>query len=143
MTVGAIPKQDVEQWLEIAKDKRFNKAYTDLTSISQMKEMLTYLQEHDFKTYIVSREGVGLCSACGSRSLCVDPARADQLGKALKYNYSYNDGKADENKDSSILTIDDKAERSLQHSAYYQKKPILAVGNPDGDHDDAMGNEPT
>ncbi|MEZ8349167.1 HAD family hydrolase, partial [Vibrio splendidus] len=123
-------QQDVEQWLAVAKDKRFNKAYTDLT-YQPMKEMLTYLQEHDFKTYIVSGGGVDFMRAWAPEAYNIPPEQI--IGSALKYNYSYNDGKPTVTKDSSILTIDDKAGKVTNIQHIIGKKPILAVGNSDGD----------
>lgn len=123
-------QQDVEKWLEIAKDGRFNKAYTDLT-YQPMKEMLTYLQEHDFKTYIVSGGGVDFMRAWAPQAYNIPTEQI--IGSALKYNYSYNDGKPTVTKDSSILTIDDKAGKVTNIQHIIGKKPILAVGNSDGD----------
>ena len=124
-------QQDVKQWLAVAKDGRFNKAYTDLT-YQPMKEMLTYLQEHDFKTYIVSGEvALTLCERGLQQAYNIPTEQI--IGSALKYNYSYNDGKPTVTKDSSILTIDDKAGKVTNIQHIIGKKPILAVGNSDGD----------
>ena len=123
-------QQDVKQWLAVAKDKRFNKAYTDLT-YQPMKEMLTYLQDHNFKTYIVSGGGVDFMRAWAPQAYNIPTEQI--IGSALKYNYSYNDGKPTVTKDSSILTIDDKAGKVTNIQHIIGKKPILAVGNSDGD----------
>ncbi len=123
-------QQDVAQWLAAAKDERFNKAYTDLT-YQPMKEMLTYLQNHDFKTYIVSGGGVDFMRAWAPQAYNIPTQQI--IGSALKYNYSYNDGKPTVTKDSSILTIDDKAGKVTNIQHIIGKKPILAVGNSDGD----------
>ncbi|MEC6796426.1 HAD family hydrolase [Photobacterium sp. S4TG1] len=123
-------QQEVKQWLKVAKDKRFNEAYTALT-YQPMKEMLTYLQLHDFKTYIVSGGGVDFMRAWAPQVYNVPSEQI--IGSALKYNYNYNDGKPTVTKDASILTIDDKAGKVTNIQHIIGKKPILAVGNSDGD----------
>jgi len=123
-------QQDVDEWLAAAKDERFNKAYTELT-YQPMKEMLTYLQDNNFKTYIVSGGGVDFMRVWAPEAYNIPTEQI--IGSALKYNYSYNDGKPTVTKDSSILTIDDKAGKVSNIQHIIGKKPILAVGNSDGD----------
>tara|TARA_Y100001956_G_scaffold19251_1_gene18856 strand:- start:597 stop:1592 length:996 start_codon:yes stop_codon:yes gene_type:complete len=129
MTVEQYQK-DVDQWLAVAKDERFDKAYTELT-YQPMKEMLTYLQDNNFKTYIVSGGGVDFMRVWAPEAYNIPTEQI--IGSALKYNYSYNDGKPTVVKDSSILTIDDKAGKVSNIQHIIGKKPILAVGNSDGD----------
>lgn len=129
MTVEQFSK-DVEQWLATAKDERFKKEYTALT-YKPMKEMLAYLQNNDFKTYIVSGGGVDFMRVWAPEAYNVP---AEQfIGSALKYKYSYNDGNPTVTKDSSILTIDDKEGKVSNIQQIIGKKPILAIGNSDGD----------
>lgn len=129
MTVEQYQK-DVDQWLAVAKDERFDKAYTELT-YQPMKEMLTYLQDNNFKTYIVSGGGVDFMRVWAPEAYNIPTEQI--IGSALKYNYSYNAGKPTVVKDSSILTIDDKAGKVSNIQHIIGKKPILAVGNSDGD----------
>lgn len=121
----------VAQWLSVAKDERFNKEYTALT-YKPMKEMLSYLQDNDFKTYIVSGGGVDFMRVWATDVYNIPSEQI--IGSALKYNYNYNDGNPTVTKDSSILTIDDKAGKVSNIQHIIGKKPILAVGNSDGDH---------
>ncbi|WP_114764597.1 HAD family hydrolase [Vibrio rhodolitus] len=121
----------VANWIAAAKDPRFEKAYTELT-YQPMKEMLAYLQANDFKTYIVSGGGVDFMRAWAPEVYNIP---AEQIiGSALKYQYDYNDGQPQVIKLGEILTIDDKAGKveNIQH--IIGKKPVLAVGNSDGDH---------
>ncbi|MCW0469447.1 HAD family hydrolase [Vibrio chagasii] len=55
-----------------------------------MKEMLIYLQEHDFKTYIVSGGGVDFMRVWAPDAYTSRQNRSSVAH--LKYNYSYNDG---------------------------------------------------
>ncbi|OLQ92112.1 haloacid dehalogenase [Vibrio panuliri] len=124
-------QQSVASWLETAKDPRFQKAYTDLTYLP-MKEMLNYLQQHGFKTYIVSGGGVDYMRTWAPEIYNIPQEQI--IGSALKYQYNYNDGEPQVVKLGEILTIDDKAGKveNIQH--IIGKKPVLAVGNSDGDH---------
>ena len=47
----------VKDWLATAKHPRFNRPYTDLV-YQPMLELIKYLQENDFKTFIVSGGGI-------------------------------------------------------------------------------------
>ncbi|OZS43419.1 HAD family hydrolase [Photobacterium sanguinicancri] len=124
-------QQTVDQWLTTAKDKRFNKAYTELT-YKPMREMLTYLQANDFKTYIVSGGGVDFMRAWAPEVYNIP---AEQIiGSALKYQYAYNNGQPTITKMGEILTIDDKGGKPENIQHIIGKKPVLAVGNSDGDH---------
>lgn len=121
----------VAQWLNTAKDPRFGKMYTELTYLP-MKEMLIYLQENNFKTYIVSGGGVDFMRVWATDVYNIPNEQI--IGSALKYKYEYNDGDPVVIKQGEILTIDDKAGKveNIQH--IIGKKPVLAVGNSDGDH---------
>ncbi|OAN13292.1 haloacid dehalogenase [Photobacterium jeanii] len=124
-------QQTVAQWLTTAKDQRFNKAYTELT-YKPMREMLAYLQAHDFKTYIVSGGGVDFMRVWAPDIYNIP---AEQIiGSALKYEYNFNDGQPTITKQGEILTIDDKAGKPENIQHIIGKKPVLAVGNSDGDH---------
>ena len=129
MTVEAY-QETVAKWLEAAKDPRFNKAYTDLT-YKPMKEMLAFLQDNDFKTYIVSGGGVDFMRVWAPQAYNIPDEQI--IGSAFKYKYAYNDGKPTIIKQGEILTIDDKAGKAENIAYIIGKKPILAVGNSDGD----------
>ncbi|WP_045497222.1 HAD family hydrolase [Vibrio hyugaensis] len=130
MTVEEYQKK-VAEWLKAAKDPRFGKAYTELT-YKPMREMVTYLQEHGFKTYIVSGGGVDFMRVWAPEVYGIPEEQI--IGSALKYKYDYNNGNPTVTKLGEILTIDDKAGKveNIQH--IIGKKPVLAIGNSDGDH---------
>ncbi|WP_196333974.1 HAD family hydrolase, partial [Vibrio harveyi] len=90
------------------------------------------LQEHGFKTYIVSGGGVDFMRVWAPEVYGIPEEQI--IGSALKYKYDYNDGKPTVTKLGEILTIDDKAGKveNIQH--IIGKKPVLAIGNSDGDH---------
>ncbi|EJC1446497.1 haloacid dehalogenase-like hydrolase [Vibrio parahaemolyticus] len=123
-------QQSVEQWLAAAKDKRFGKAYNDLT-FKPMREMLTYLQENNFKTYIVSGGGVDFMRVWAPEAYNIPEEQI--IGSALKYEYSFNDGQPKVMKLGELLTLDDKEVKVENIQYIVGKKPVLAVGNSDGD----------
>lgn len=120
----------VANWLKAAKDPRFKQAYTDLT-YQPMKELLSYLQAHDFKTYIVSGGGVDFMRVWAPRAYNIPSEQI--IGSALKYQYQYHDGNPRVMKLGEILTIDDKAGKVENIQYIIGKKPVLAIGNSDGD----------
>ncbi|WP_375322262.1 HAD family hydrolase [Aliivibrio logei] len=123
-------EQTVTQWLKVAKDPHFDTAYTELT-YKPMREMITYLQDNGFKTYIVSGGGVDFMRAWAPEVYGIPEEQI--IGSALKYKYDYNNGNPTVTKQGEILTIDDKAGKveNIQH--IIGKKPVLAIGNSDGD----------
>lgn len=96
-----------------------------------MREMVTYLQDHGFKTYIVSGGGVDFMRAWAPEVYGIPEEQI--IGSALKYKYDYNNGNPTVTKQGELLTIDDKAGKveNIQH--IIGKKPVLAIGNSDGD----------
>ncbi|GAM64110.1 nonspecific acid phosphatase precursor [Vibrio ishigakensis] len=123
-------QETVKQWLSVARDPRFNKEYTALT-YKPMKEMLLYLQENDFKTYIVSGGGVDFMRAWAPEVYNVPSEQI--IGSALRYEYQYNEGNPAVIKKDAVLTIDDKEGKVTNIQHIIGKKPVLAVGNSDGD----------
>ena len=123
-------EETVTQWLTVAKDPHFKKAYTELT-YKPMREMVTYLQDHGFKTYIVSGGGVDFMRAWAPEVYGIPEEQI--IGSALKYKYDYNNGNPTVIKQPQILTIDDKAGKVENIQQIIGKKPVLAIGNSDGD----------
>lgn len=115
-------------WLSTATHERFKARYSELTYVP-MVELVHYLQDHDFKVYIVSGGSTAFIRTFSKQLYNIEPENV--IGSLLKVNYNeasqkmetlpelffFNDGKI-------------KAEAIFQ---FVGKKPILAFGNSDGD----------
>lgn len=129
MTVDEF-QQEVDSWLKTARHPELNKPYTDLT-YTPMKEVLTYLQENGFKTYIVSGGGVDFMRTWTKEIYNIPNEQI--IGSALDYEYEYNDGKPVILKNTKIDTLNDKEVKVTNIQKVIGQKPVLAFGNSDGD----------
>ena len=124
-------QETVKAWIEVTKDPRFGKRYTELT-YKPMKELLNYLQEHGFTNYIVSGGGVDFMRSWAPEVYGIPSQHI--IGSATGYTYNYNDGQPTITKDADIALLNDKTIKPESIAQFIGKKPILAVGNSDGDH---------
>jgi phosphoglycolate phosphatase-like HAD superfamily hydrolase len=129
MTVETFQKQ-VKEWVSQQKDPRFNRSYEQLT-YQPMKEMLTYLKDNEFKTYIVSGGGVDFMRAWAEDAYNIPPENV--IGSSFGYDFTMIDGKATVTKNDTITSLNDKEVKVENIQRVIGKKPILAVGNSDGD----------
>jgi len=119
-----------QQWLAIAKDPRFHQHYTQLVYVP-MLEMINYLRQNNFKVYIVSGGGQDFMRAFTQKTFQLSPEQI--IGSAAKTRYSYQDGRADLIKIPQLLLVDDKDGKPEAIYFFIGKKPIIAIGNSEGD----------
>ncbi len=120
----------VTDWLATARHPRFKRPYTELT-YAPMRELLAYLRAHGFKTFIVSGGGVEFMRVFGEQVYGVPPEQV--IGSSIRTKYELHDGKPVIVRLPEIEFIDDKAGKPVGINRYIGRKPILAVGNSDGD----------
>ena len=130
MTVEAF-QEIVKTWLATAKDARFGRRYTELV-YQPMLEVLHYLREHGYKTYIVTGGGQEFVRAFASQTYDVP---LDQvIGSAGKTRYGYDaTGKPELTKLPEVLLVDDKSGKPETINLIIGRKPHAAFGNSDGD----------
>lgn len=122
----------VLNWLATAKHPRFNKPFTDLV-YQPMLELINYLQANDFKTYIVSGSGIEFMRPWVESVYGIPKNQV--IGSALKTELHYV------NKSPVIVSLpevdvyNDKQVKPLSINKIIGRKPILCVGNSDGDLD--------
>lgn len=120
----------VKAWGETAIHPTKNQRYTKLV-YQPMLELLTYLQDHDFKTYIVSGGGVDFMRPLVSEVYNIPPEQI--IGSTIKTEYRYNDGNPIINRLPEIFFIDDKEGKPENIQRIIGRQPVLAAGNSDGD----------
>lgn len=119
-------QEEVRDWLKDAKHPRFNRPYSDLI-FQPMMELITYLEAHDFKVYIVSGGGIDFMRAF-IPALYELPAE-QIIGSSVAVEYK--DGKI--MKLPKIHFIDDKETKPVAINYHIGKQPVAAFGNSDGD----------
>ncbi|WP_422038663.1 HAD family hydrolase [Roseibium sp.] len=123
-------QSDVASWLETARHPTKDLAYTDMT-YQPMLELLRYLRDEGFETYLVSGGGIHFMRAFVEEAYGVPPENV--IGSAGKTRYEVVDGVPTIIKDPGIAFIDDKAGKPIGIDSKIGKRPIFVGGNSDGD----------
>jgi len=120
----------VSDWLATAKHPRFKKPYTDLV-YQPMLELLSYLRQNGFKTFIVSGGGIEFVRAWSQRVYGIPPEQV--VGSSIKTKYELRDGKPALLRLPEFNFINDKAGKPVGINQHIGRRPIAAFGNSDGD----------
>jgi phosphoserine phosphatase len=123
--------QQVRDWLGKAKHPRFQRPYTDLV-YQPMLELLAYLRANGFKTYIVSGGGVDFMRVFTEEVYGIPPEQV--VGSVGETKLEVRDGKPVLMKLAKVNLVDDKAGKPVGIHRFIGRRPILAFGNSDGDH---------
>ena len=129
MTVDEF-KQTVRQWMATSRHPRFNQSYNSMI-YQPMLELLNYLRDNQFKTYIVSGGGVDFMRAWVEEAYGIPPDQV--VGSSGKTELVFEDGTPVVRKLPEIDFIDDKSGKPIGITKYIGKRPIFASGNSDGD----------
>jgi len=120
----------VQTWLEKARHPRFDKKYNELI-YQPMLELLQYLQQNQFKTFIVSGGGVDFIRVWSDEAYNIP---SDQvIGSSLAAEFVFENNEMIIRKLPKINFIDDKEGKPVGIHQYIGKKPVFASGNSDGD----------
>jgi len=120
----------VTDWLATARDRRFNKPYTECI-YQPMVELLAYLRANGFKTYIVSGGGIEFMRPWVEKAYGIPPEQV--IGSSVKTKFEIVDGKPDLVRLPEINFIDDGPGKPVGINQYIGRRPIAAFGNSDGD----------
>jgi hypothetical protein len=123
--------QSVKDWIATAKHPRFQRPYTECV-YQPMLELLAYLRANGFKTYIVSGGGVEFMRAWTEQVYGIPPEQV--VGSTIKTKFELRDGKPVLMRLPEIDFIDDKAGKPISINKFIGRRPLLAFGNSDGDH---------
>lgn len=121
----------VGDWLSTAKDKRFDRHYTDLV-YQPMLEVLSYLRDNGFTTYIVSGGGIEFLRNFSEPVYGIPPAQV--IGSSIETKYEVVDGKPTLMRLPEVHFVDDKEGKPIGINEYIGQRPIAAFGNSDGDY---------
>jgi len=129
MTVDEF-EQIVKDWIATARHPKTGRPYTEMV-YAPMVELLAYLRENGFKTYIVSGGGVEFMRPWTEKVYGVPPEQV--IGSSGKVKYEYRDGKPALLKLPEISSIDDKEGKPININLAIGRRPVMAFGNSDGD----------
>jgi hypothetical protein len=120
----------VAEWLYTAKHPKTGRPYSAMI-YQPMLELLSYLRDQGFSTYIVSGGGIHFMRAMAEDVYGIPPEQV--IGSAGKSSYQVIDGVPTIMKDPGIAFIDDKAGKPIAIDSKIGKRPIFVGGNSDGD----------
>jgi phosphoglycolate phosphatase-like HAD superfamily hydrolase len=121
----------VQQWAETAKHLERQRKFVDMV-YQPMIEFLSYLKDHQFKTFIVSGGGMDFVREALSQVYGIPPEQI--IGSSVKYEFiDSNTGNSSIFRKAELNSFDDKAEKPVNIELHIGKVPVIAVGNSDGD----------
>ncbi len=122
--------ESVADWLASARHSGSGKPYTAMV-YKPMLELLDYLRDNDFKVFIVSGGGIDFLRVFAEEVYGIPPEQV--VGSSLKAKYEIRNGFPVIVKQAEVDFIDDKAGKPVGIHRYIGQRPVLAVGNSDGD----------
>ena len=122
--------QQVRDWMAVARHPRFDRPYDQLTYAPQ-QQLLNYLRDNGFRTFIVSGGGADFMRTFSERVYGIPPEQV--VGSTGTTKFEMRDGKPVLVKTMDYVFVDDKEGKPSGIHEFIGRRPILAVGNSDGD----------
>lgn len=122
----------VLDWLATAKHPKFGRPYTELV-YQPMLELLEYLRDNGFQTFIVSGGGAEFMRVFAEKVYGIPPQQV--IGSTIKLKYELQGDKPVLRRQPEIDFIDDKAGKPVGIQKFIGRRPVFAAGNSDGDYE--------
>jgi phosphoglycolate phosphatase-like HAD superfamily hydrolase len=122
--------QAASEWLATARHPKFDRLYKECAYRPQV-ELLGYLRENGFKTYIVSAGGVDFMRAFADEAYGIP--REQVIGSSVKLRYDLIDDRVSLVKLPELNSFGDREVKALNIGLHIGRRPLLAFGNSDGD----------
>ncbi|WP_456865828.1 HAD family hydrolase [Galbibacter sp. BG1] len=120
----------VTDWIATAQHPTKKKLFTEMV-FQPMLELLQYLRDNDFKTFIVSGGGIEFMRPWAEEVYGIPKNQV--IGSSVKTEYDYNNGSPIIKRLPAIDLVDDKEGKPVGINRYIGRKPVFAAGNSDGD----------
>jgi len=120
-----------KKWLDIARDPRWKKPFTELTYLP-MQEVMKYMRANGYKTYIVTGGGQDFVRVYSEEVYGVPPEQVVGSAGGTKYGYDKS-GKPFLTKEPRLILNDDKAGKPEGIHLMIGRRPRAAFGNSAGD----------
>jgi phosphoglycolate phosphatase-like HAD superfamily hydrolase len=118
------------EWLAKAKHPKFGRLFKQCTFQPQL-ELLNFLRQNGFKTYIVSGGGIDFMRACAEEIYGIP--REQVIGSSNKLRFEIDGERAGIRKLAELNSFDDREAKPQNIALHVGRRPILAFGNSDGD----------
>lgn len=120
----------VREWVATAKHPKTGRLYTEMV-YQPMLELLAYLRENGFKTYITSGGGIEFMRPWTEKTYGIPPEQV--IGSSIKTRFELREGKPVLMRLPEVDFIDDKAGKPVAIQKHIGRRPLAAFGNSDGD----------
>jgi phosphoserine phosphatase len=119
-------RQSVVEWIGSARHPVTDQAYTAMI-YQPMRELLDYLRDHDFQVWIVSGGTVGFMRPWAEDVYGIPP---EQI-VGTRFAMEYKDGQL--LRQPEVAHLNDKEGKPVGIQQQIGRRPVIAVGNSDGD----------
>ena len=120
----------VREWIATARHPRFDRLYTELIYRPQL-QLVDFLRTHGYRVHIVSGGGVEFMRAWAEDVYGIPPEQV--VGTSVKTRYELRDGRGVLMQLPEIDLVDDGPGKPVGINKYIGRRPVIAVGNSDGD----------
>jgi len=120
----------VQDWLATARHPEKDRPYTELV-YQPMLELLAYLRDNGFRTYIVSGGGIEFMRPWVEAVYGIPPEQV--IGSSIKVEFVMRDDGPVLQRLAELDFIDDKAGKPVAIHKFIGQRPLAAFGNSDGD----------
>src|SRR5215217_5795542 len=117
-------------WLTSAEHPLLKRPMLEVVYRPQL-ELLAFLREREFKTFIVSGGGVDFMRAIAETTYGVPPEQV--IGSSLATSLVEADGRLELMKQAHLASFDDREVKVQNIALHIGRRPILCAGNSDGD----------
>ncbi len=124
-------KAEAKAWLERTKDPRWKRPFTELTYLP-MQEVLKYLRDNGYRTYIVTGGGQDFVRVYSADTYGIPPEQVVGTASGTKYGYDKK-GKPFLTKEPKLLLNDNNAGKPEGIHLMIGRRPFAAFGNSTGD----------
>jgi phosphoglycolate phosphatase-like HAD superfamily hydrolase len=124
-------RASVLEWLKTAKHPKYKRPYNKCI-YQPMLEVLAYLRDNGFKTFIVSGGGVEFMRPWAEEAYGIPPEQVVGSSGVVKFEVGA-DGKPVLVKEPQIEFIDDGPGKPVGINRFIGRRPVMAFGNSDGD----------
>ncbi len=121
----------VKDWVATATHPKTGKHYTEMV-YQPMLELLDYLRENGYKTFIVSGGGIDFMRVWAEQVYGVPPYQV--VGSSTKVRYDTTGAQPVLIKLAELNFNDDKLGKPVGIHEHIGKRPVFTAGNSDGDY---------
>lgn len=120
----------VSAWLDSHQDRRFGCRY-DRMGYQPMRQLLDYLRDNGFKTWIISGGGIDFMRVMSQKMYGIPPEQV--VGSFALGEFSLSNDGSQIRKTMNGAFNDDAANKPVAIHLFMGQRPVAAFGNSDGD----------